>query len=140
MQQRVAAVWVFHDRQEDRLTGYYTLSAVAIERGELPPELTHRMARYQVYPPTLIGRLAVDRGYRGQRIGGRLLLDALGRSLPASREIASVAVVTDAKIAEAHTSYEQYGFVLLPSEGHERRLCRPMRTIETLFSGRRSPP
>jgi len=45
MQQRIAAVWVLHDRQEDRIAGYYALSAVAIERGELPPELTRRMAR-----------------------------------------------------------------------------------------------
>jgi predicted GNAT family N-acyltransferase len=133
MEQRIAAVWVLQDGEENRIAGYYTLSAVAVERGDLPPEFTHRMARYQVYPATLIGRLAVDQDYRDKRIGGRLLLDALARCLAASREVASVAVITDAKSPEVQSFYEHYGFIVLPTERHERRLFLPMGTIEKLF-------
>lgn len=132
--QRVAAVRVLYDSREDRIAGFYTLSAVVIERTELPPTLTHRLSRYSVYPATLIGRLAVDQRYQGQRLGGRLLLDALSRTLSASREVASIAVVTDAKDEQAQAFYEHYGFQLLLTEQHERRLFLPMRTVERLLT------
>lgn len=135
MEQRVASVWVLYDGEEDRLAGYYTLSAVAVERTDLPFEITRRLARYQVYPATLIGRLAVDRRYQGRRLGGRLLLDALARSLAASREVASVAAITDAKDEEAQSFYEHYGFQLLPTERYIRRFFLPMETVERLFAG-----
>lgn len=133
MEQRVAAVWLLRDAQDDRIAGYYTLSAVAIERAALPPTLTHRMARYEVYPATLLGRLAVDCDYRGRRLGSRLLLDALARSLAVSRQVASVAVLTDAKSDAARAFYGRYGFRPLPESGGVRRLFLPMRTVETLF-------
>jgi predicted GNAT family N-acyltransferase len=133
MQQSIAAVWLLRDGEENRIAGYYTLSAVVVERADLPPEFEHRMARYKVYPATLIGRLAVDQKYRDQRLGGRLLLDALARSLAASREVASVAVVTDAKNLDVQSFYEHYGFMLLPAEKHERRLFLPMKTVAKLF-------
>lgn len=136
MSQRISAVWVLHDVEGRRIAGYYTLNAATVERTDLPPEFTHRLARYEVYPASLIGRLAVDQKYRGQRVGGRLLLDALARCLAASREVASVAVVTDAKSAVARLFYEHYGFMLLPTEDSERRLFLPMATVEKLFRER----
>jgi ribosomal protein S18 acetylase RimI-like enzyme len=135
-QQRIAAVWLLHDGVGNRIAGYYTLSAVAVERADLPPEFEHRMARYEVYPATLIGRLAVDLEYRDRRLDGRLLLDALARSLAASRDVASVAVVTDAKNPDVQRFYEHYGFILLPTERHERRLYLPMKTVAKLFAER----
>lgn len=136
MEQRVAAVRVLYDSAEDRLAGYYTLSAVAVERSDLPPALTHRVAKYRVYPATLIGRLAVDREYQGRRLGGRLLLDALIRALAASREVASFAVITDAKDEDARSFYEYYGFQPLLTEQHGRRLFLPMETVKRLFAER----
>ena len=46
MEQRIAAVQVLYDNEEDRLAGYYTLSAVVVERRDLPSTFTHRLARY----------------------------------------------------------------------------------------------
>ncbi len=136
VKQRVAAVRVLYDGEEDRLAGYYTLSAMAVERTDLPSEITHRVVKYRVYPATLIGRLAVDHRYQGERLGGRLLLDALARALATSRDVASVAVITDAKDEEAQSFYEHYGFQRLPTERHGRRLFLPMGTVERLFTGR----
>lgn len=133
MEQRIAAVWVLCDRETVRIAGFYTLSAIAVERADLPATLTHRMARYDIYPATLIGRLAVDRDYQRRRVGGRLLLDALARAFSASREVTSVAVITDAKSQDVQRFYERYGFQTLPTGHHERRLFLPMKTIEQLF-------
>lgn len=140
MAQRVAAVWVLQDRAAQRLAGFYTLSAVTLERSAVPVPLTHRLARYDMYPATLIGRLAVDRAYQGRHLGGRLLLDALARSLAASREVASLAVVTDAKDEEAQRFYEHYGFAPLGTESRSRRLFLPMATVEGLFRERETAP
>lgn len=134
MEQRIAAVRVLYDSAEDRLAGYYTLSAVAIERTDLPPEVTHRIARYRAYPATLIGRLAVDREYRGRRLGGGLLRDALVRALANSHEVASFAIVADAKDENAQSFYEHYGFQPLPTTGHGRRLFLPMETVRRSFA------
>ncbi len=136
MDQKVAAVQILYDSEEDRIAGYYTLSGVAVERADLPPEITHRLARYQEYPATLIGRLAVDQEYQDQKIGGKLLLDALKRALAVSHEIASFAVITDAKDEEAQSFYEHYGFQTLSTDQYGRRLFLPMRTVEQLFEGR----
>jgi GNAT superfamily N-acetyltransferase len=140
MEQRVAAVWVLYDGEENRLAGFYTLSAMVVERGELPATFTHRLAQYDVYPATLIGRLAVDQRYHGQRIGGRLLLDALFRALAASRQVASLVVVTDAKNEDVRGFYQHYGFQLLPTEQYKRRLFLPMKTVEALFAERAGEP
>jgi len=136
VEQRVAAVRVLYDGEEDRLAGYYTLSAVAVERTDVPSEITHRIVKYRVYPATLIARLAVDQRYQGERLGGWLLLDALARALATSRDVASVAVITDAKDEEAQSFYEHYGFQRLSTERHSRRLFLPMGTVERLFTGR----
>ena len=137
MEQRIAAVWVLYHGEANRIAGFYTLSAVTVERVILPPEFTHRIARYDFYPATLIGRLAVDQDYQSKRVGGRLLLDALARALGTSREVASLAIVTDAKNEAVQHFYEHYGFQLLPTEHHERRLFLPMRTVERLFEDQR---
>jgi ribosomal protein S18 acetylase RimI-like enzyme len=58
-------------------------------------------------------------------------MDALRRALAASREVASVAVVVDAKDDNAVSFYRRYGFVSFPDQ--PRRLFLPMTVIEQLF-------
>jgi ribosomal protein S18 acetylase RimI-like enzyme len=81
-------------------------------------------------PAILIGRLAVDRRYRGQGLGRLLLVDALLRSLAISRQVGAMAVVVDAKDDAARSFYEQYGFTRFVD--HDNRLFLPMATIAQL--------
>ena len=109
--------------------GYYTLSSTAVKLAELPAETTRRLPRYPLVPATLLGRLAVDERYRGMGYGRFLLADALFR---ASRsEIASFAVIVDAKDEGARRFYERESF--LPFPDRPMRLFRPMRDIIALF-------
>ena len=57
---------------DDRIAGYYTLSATVLVAQHLPPDLVRELKwpRYPELPATLIGRLAVDLPFRGQGIGG----------------------------------------------------------------------
>jgi ribosomal protein S18 acetylase RimI-like enzyme len=60
-----------------------------------------------------------------------LLMDALHRSLMLSRQVASAAVIVDAKDEQAMRFYRKYGFLELPNV--KGRLFLPMTTIEQLF-------
>jgi ribosomal protein S18 acetylase RimI-like enzyme len=113
------------------IAGYYTLSQYSVELGVLPEEIAGKLPRYPLVPATLIGRLAVSAAFRGQGIGELLLMDALSRSLKGSREVASAAVIVDAKDDGAAAFYRKYGFLELPKIA--MRLFLPMATVEALF-------
>jgi GNAT superfamily N-acetyltransferase len=74
----------------------------------------------------LIDRLAVDRRYRGQRLGEFLLFDALRRALEVSHESAAFAVEVDA-YPSAIPFYTRYGFT--PFLDQPGRLYLPMKQI-----------
>jgi ribosomal protein S18 acetylase RimI-like enzyme len=114
------------------IAGYYTLSQYSVELGVLPEEIAGKLPRYPLVPATLIGRLAVSAAFRGQGIGELLLMDALSRCLHGSREVASAAVMVDAKDDRAAAFYRKYGFLELPKIA--MRLFLPMATVEALFS------
>jgi predicted GNAT family N-acyltransferase len=130
---RRAAVPYVLVSEDDRIAGYYTLSADNIRVDDLPQELVKQLnlPRYPVIGATLIGRLARDLSFRGQRIGEILLVDALKVSLAMSRKIASAAVLVDAKDDHADQFYATFGFVRFPDA--VKRLFLPMQTIEKLF-------
>jgi len=64
----VAVVAVSADNQK-KIYGYYTLSAGHIECDQLPDSVKSKLPKYPI-PIARIGRLAVDKNYRGQGIGG----------------------------------------------------------------------
>jgi GNAT superfamily N-acetyltransferase len=121
--------------EDDRIAGYYTLSADNIRADDLPPDLVKqlKLPRYPVMGATLVGRLARDLSFRGQGIGELLLADALKVSLVMSRKIASLAVIVDAKDENAHRFYTDFGFIAFPDT--VKRLFMPMQTIGKLFPG-----
>jgi GNAT superfamily N-acetyltransferase len=116
------------------IVGFYTLSSTAVVLSGLPDAIVRKLPRYPLVPATLVGRLAVHTGSRGQGLGERLLVDAVKRSLDASRRVASVAVFVDAKDETAARFYERYGFKRLPSQ--PRRLFMPMKTVARLWPER----
>lgn len=126
---RVAAPFVLCKKDSADVVGFYTLSQTSINLSELPPEIAKKLPRYPVIPATLIGRLAIDQSYRGRGLGGLILLNALYRSF--KNEIASFAVVVDAKDDKAASFYKHYDFICFPE--NSSRLFLPMKTIEKSF-------
>jgi predicted GNAT family N-acyltransferase len=113
------------------IAGFYTLSQYSVDLGTVPQDITRTHPKYPIVPATLIGRLAVSAVFRGQGLGELLLMDALQRSLTLSRQVASAAVIVDAKDDQAMRFYRKYGFLELPHVAG--RLFLPMTTIEQLF-------
>lgn len=98
---------------------------------ELPERTTRKLPKYPLVPTTLLGRLAVDRRQQVKGYGRFLLADALYRA--AQSEIASFAVIVDAKDESARRFYERES--LLPFPDQPMKLFRPMADIRRLFDG-----
>ncbi|HRP05769.1 MAG TPA: hypothetical protein PLV87_12730 [Opitutaceae bacterium] len=113
------------------IVGYYTLSAFAVDVAELPEAMQQKLPRYPRLSATLLGRLARDERFPGT--GSLLLMDALVRAHQKSAEIASLAVVADAKNSAALAFYRKFGFAQLGS--NPNRVFLPMGTIEKLVAG-----
>lgn len=113
------------------IAGFYTLSQYALDLGEIPGEVAKKLPKYPMVSATLLGRLAVSAEFRGRGLGERLLMDALHRSLESSKQVASAAVVVDAKDASTEKFYRKYGFIELPRV--TRQMFLPMGTVEVLF-------
>ena len=111
------------------VAGFYTLSAHAIEADRLPDDLARKLPRFPI-PATLLGRTAIAQTMRGQGLGEFLLLHSLERALQASRQVASWAVLVDAKEG-AREFYIKHDFIPFP--GQPNRLFLPMKTIEKMF-------
>jgi ribosomal protein S18 acetylase RimI-like enzyme len=98
---------------EARLAGYYTLSAASLPITALSADKVKRLPRYPLLPAGLIGRLAVDRKFRGQGLGGALIVDAIDRAMRA--EPAIFTLIVEAKDDGAASFYRHYGFRPLAS-------------------------
>ena len=90
------------------IAGYYTFAAASLPLTELSADEKQRLPRYALLPAGLIGRLAVDQKYPGQRLGGALIMDAAARA--ARAEPAIFALIVDAKDDLAVTFYQRYEF------------------------------
>ena len=125
MRRRVASCFVALD-DRDRIAGYYTLSSFGILLSDLPADVSKRLPRYPTVPATRVGRLAVDQEFKGIGLGSALLADALDRA--ARSEIASFALIVDAKDEDAARFYRHHGFIALPSS--PLTLFLPLATAE----------
>jgi len=114
--------------------GFYTLSATSIQLAEIPVALVKKLPRYPRLPATLLGRLATDLSARGVGLGRLLLVDAIARAVRS--EIASFALMLDAKDETAASFYERESFIRLP--GTPIRLLRRMDDLAALVGGSRS--
>lgn len=99
------------------VVGYYTLASTSLPLSGLPMDTQKKLPRYPLIPAVRMGRLAVDQGYKGRSLGAMLLADGLHRTI--ASEIASFAMVVDAKDETAAHFYLHHGFIALP----EMPLC-----------------
>ena len=128
IRRRVTACFVAYeldDAPTKKMAGYYTLASSSVLLNELPSHMGKKLPRYPTVPAVRMGRLAVDSGYKGQGLGGILLVDALQRA--ARSEIAAYALVVDAKDEFAVSFYEHHGFIRLPDS--QMTLFLPLATV-----------
>ena len=101
-----------YDADNNTTLGFYSLSPASVEYARTPETVRRGLARRDV-PGFRLARLAVDRRFQGQGIGGQLLLSAGRRCLLASAEVGGVVLVIDAKDEGVARWYAGYGAVPL---------------------------
>lgn len=127
-----ARAFVLVGEEPSTIAGYYTVSNMGINFGDLPEKEAKKLPRYPVVPAALIGRLAVSEDYQGQGLGGLLLIDAMKRIIEAGVDVAAYAIIVDAKDDNAASFYEKYDFQRIPTQPN--RLFLPVATAAKLFS------
>lgn len=128
IKRRVTACFTALDTQ-GQVAGYYTLASASILLKDLAEPLAKRMPRYPNVPAVRMGRLAVDRNFKGQGLGAALLVDALRRAT--TSEIAAAALVVDAKDQVAAAFYAHHGFIA--TLGNPLFLYLPLGTAKGLL-------
>jgi predicted GNAT family N-acyltransferase len=128
LERKLAAVFVLTSDGKT-VAGFYTLSAHSLLAADLTEDHARKLPRFPL-PVTLLGRMAVSEQLHGRRLGEFLLMHALERAWLGSQQVASWAVVVDAK-AGARDFYIKHDFIALPSQPN--RLFLPMKTIEQAF-------
>ncbi len=116
------------DADNKTILGFYSLSPASVNYARTPEIVQRGLGRYDV-PGFRLARLAVDRRFQSQGIGGQLLLKAGKRCLLASAEVGGVVLVIDAKNERVAEWYASYG--ALPLLDTPLSLLLPLATIET---------
>lgn len=113
---------VICDEASGAIVGYVTLSADQIERAFLPK--SQQRNRPDPVPVTLLGQLAIHKGYQGQGHAASLLLFALRTSLRAAQSIGSAGVITHPLDDSVRGFYAKWGFQDLPFDPRRAMIVR----------------
>lgn len=113
------------ERETDAIVGFYTLSAADIPVTEIDPEQIRKFPRYPTVPAARVGRLAIDRRFRGLGLGNALITDATIRAVNSGMGV--YAMIVDAKDDNAAAFYRHHGFAFYGSSPN--KLIAPIRTL-----------
>lgn len=113
---------VITDPVSGRIIGYVTLSACQIERAYLPKPQQRNQP--DPLPVLLLGQLAVDKAYQGQKHAVSLLQFALKSALRASDIVGCVGVITHPLDDSVRGFYENWGFRELPFDPRRAVMIR----------------
>jgi len=89
--------------------GYYSLAVASIQHEQAPKKIARGLPKYAI-PVMLIGRLAVDLNYQGQKVGAGLLKDAILRTQKVSEIVGIRALIVHAKNEDVAKWYQKFDF------------------------------
>jgi len=110
--------------------GYYTLCMAQAEPQSLPEPMGRKLPGYPA-PAVRLARLAVDRKWQSRGLGELLMVDAIRRTVIATRSVAAKFMIVDAKNMKAREFYAKYGFISFG--GAPYRLVSPIETLTRLL-------
>lgn len=113
VRRRIANCFVAVAQDSGTVAAFYTISAAGLPFRDLPEAEARRLPRYPTLPAVRVGRLAVDRRFARQGLGGALLADAARRVMQLPPVV--FALLVDAKNEAAVGFYERHGFQRLVS-------------------------
>ncbi len=99
-------------KQSTSAVAFYSLSMAQLLGAEATGAMRRNVPKH--IPAVLLGRFAVDRRWQGRGLGRGLLVDAVSRSLRASREVSARLMIVHAISPAAEAFYLAHGFMRLP--------------------------
>ena len=109
------------------ISGFYTLSPASLAYGRTSKVLSKKLPTHDV-PVFRLARIAVDKQYQGQGLGGQLLMAAGRRCLGVAQQTGGVALLIDAKSPEISRWYQRFGAI--PLQDNPLTLVLPLATIQ----------
>ena len=108
------------------IMGYHTLTGYSVTT-----PLSHR--DYKKYPHPLsavkLARLAVGCSLQGQRLGERLLIDAIYRTVLVAQQISTIGLFVDPMTPKVIPFYQQYDFLSVNTDDHSHlEMWLPIKT------------
>ena len=98
----------------DRVIGYYALASGSLANKMAPGKIKRNSP--DPIPVMVLGRLAIDQEYQGNKLGSALLREAILRVLQAADIVGIKAFLVHAISAEAKKFYIDRGFIVSPFE------------------------
>jgi GNAT superfamily N-acetyltransferase len=95
-----------------RISAFYCLSAGSINHSDSPGKFRRNMP--DPVPVIIMGRLAVDIGFRGNGLGAALIKDALVRTVAIGQQAGVRALMVHAKDKDAARFYQKHDFIAAP--------------------------
>ncbi len=114
------------------IMGYYTLTGYSVTT---PP--SHRDYKKHPHPLSAVklARLAVDRSQQRQRLGERLLIDAICRTVLVAQQISAIGLFVDPMTPQVVPFYQQYEFLPADPDDHSRlEMWLPIKTCIEIAS------
>ncbi|MEZ5905945.1 MAG: GNAT family N-acetyltransferase [Geminicoccaceae bacterium] len=125
VRRRIATAFVAMHQPTGTIAGFYTLAATHVPFTDLDEDWRGRLPRYPTLPAVLVGRLAIDRRFQGQGLGGALLTDAARRAIRS--DIGARFLIVDALDEGAARFYQRHGMRRIP--GTDSRLFIPLSVL-----------
>lgn len=129
-EKRLSATKVLLD-QGGHIAGFYTLAAGQVDFGDLPSDLSRKLPR-RALPVAILAWLGVSRAHQGEKLGDRLLAQALRDCHEAGQTFAFVAVILDCVDDRAKSFYQRWDFAALP--GNPYRLFLSAQTLSAMMA------
>jgi len=98
---------------DDRATGYFSLTVGQVDSLDSPERIRKGMGQYPI-PVVILARLAVSKQNQGQGIGAALLQDAIRRTLVIAEQAGIRAMLTHPIDEDANRFYTRFGFIASP--------------------------
>ena len=121
---------------DQRVTGYFSLSVGQIDSLQAPERVRKGMGSYPI-PVVILARLAVSVADQGRGLGVGLLQDALRRTLVVSDQAGVRALLTHPIDEAAARFYLRFGFEISPVR--EQQLILLLKDARRLLQGGASP-
>ena len=98
----------------NQVIGYYAIATGSVERDLATGHFSRGMP--EPIPVIVLGRLAIDKNYQGQRLGAALLKDVILRTVTIASNVGIRGLLVHAISEDAKRFYLKYGFQESPIE------------------------